>query len=208
MRRLLLPFFLFLILSSEAQIFTIHDTARINQLTTVMEQRVQKDKEFQIPGKSPLTADDMQYFEGLEYYPYDTTFCTVAELLRNQDPPVIRMKTTTDRRPEYRIYGKLHFNLQGKKCSLTVFQPVELSQKPGYEHYLFMPFTDETSGRETYGGGRFMELQIPESDRLLLDFNTCFNPYCAYNHKYSCPIPPEENDLEISVKAGELPYKH
>ncbi|HRY33779.1 MAG TPA: DUF1684 domain-containing protein [Bacteroidales bacterium] len=205
---LLLPAFLFLYFSAEAQTFAIPDTVRTNQLAAVIEHRIQKDAEFRTAGNSPLPEEDLHTFEGLHYFPYDTSFCVMARLERNPDPPVIRMKTTTDRRPEYRIFGTLHFSLLGKSWHLSVFQPVELSRKPGYERYLFLPFTDETSGRETYGGGRFLELQIPEGDRILLDFNSCFNPYCAYHHKYSCPVPPEENDLGIRVTAGELPFKH
>ena len=73
---------------------------------------------------------------------------------------------------------------------------------PGYENSLFVPFTDLTNGKETYGGGRYMDVEIPEGDSIVLDFNKAYNPYCAYSTNYSCPIPPKENDLPISINAG------
>ncbi len=78
-----------------------------------------------------------------------------------------------------------------------------------FENYLFLPFTDLTNGNGTYGGGRYIDLEIPKGDTMVIDFNKSYNPYCAYNGKYSCPIPPKENDLNIAIKAGVKNYsKH
>lgn len=174
----------------------------------VMHERVVKNAEFANPEESPLEADDIPGFKTLNYYPYNSEYCISALLKRNPEPLVFKMKTTTERRPEYRTYGELQFRLKEKEYTLQVYQRVDPIAKPGYDKYLFLPFTDETSGRETYGGGRFLDIFIPEKgDTVLLDFNGCYNPYCAYNHKYSCPIPPEENDLPVKVEAGELPYQ-
>jgi hypothetical protein len=79
-------------------------------------------------------------------------------------------------------------------------------KKPGYEKHLFIPFNDRTNGNETYGGGRFLDVYETGTDTLIIDFNLAYNPYCAYNHKYSCPIPPEANNLELKVKAGEKKF--
>lgn len=112
------------------------------------------------------------------------------------------MKTTTDRLPEYVKYGELHFQYQGQPYVLSVFRNLELSRKAGFENYLFIPFNDSTNGFETYGGGRYLDFRIPDSSQVTLDFNLCYHPYCAYNHHYSCPIPPPENKLPFHVRAG------
>lgn len=172
----------------------------------VLAERLKKDSAFRMTESTPLLTEEVPSFTGLQYYPYNPAFCIKATFQRISDPVIIRMKTTTERRPEYRTYALASFILDGKHCQLMIYQAVEPGKQPGYEKYLFLPFTDETSGRETYGGGRFIELSIPGGDEILIDFNTAFNPYCAYNHRYSCPVPPEENDLSIKIEAGELLY--
>jgi uncharacterized protein (DUF1684 family) len=112
------------------------------------------------------------------------------------------MKTSTARLPEYIKYGELHFVLDGKECHLNVYQNIDLIKKPGFEDYLFLPFSDLTSGKESYIGGRYIDLTIPKSSTMILDFNTAYNPYCAYNHIYSCPLVPLENDLNVAIEAG------
>jgi uncharacterized protein (DUF1684 family) len=99
-------------------------------------------------------------------------------------------------------YGELAFSLNGKEFKLNIYQNLGLINKEGYEDYLFLPFLDETNGIESYGGGRYVDARIPEGATMIIDFNKAYNPYCAYNHKYSCPIPPKENHLDIKVLAG------
>jgi uncharacterized protein (DUF1684 family) len=117
------------------------------------------------------------------------------------------MKTTTTRLPEYTKYGEVHFELDGEQYILEVYQSPEISSRPGYEDYLFIPFTDLTNGDETYDVGRYLEFSIPSSEEVVVDFNLCYNPYCSYSARYSCPIPPEANRLGIPIKAGEKKYK-
>ena len=112
------------------------------------------------------------------------------------------MKTTSDRAAEYRKYGELKFQLQGKKFKLNLYQNIKLSQRKGYEDYLFLPFTDASNGEGSYGGGRYIDFRIPKGKEVVIDFNKAYNPYCAYNGKYSCPIPPVENDISVAIKAG------
>ncbi|MCX6271908.1 MAG: DUF1684 domain-containing protein [Bacteroidetes bacterium] len=173
----------------------------------VMKNRTSKNEEYRMVQGSPLEPSDIPGFKGLKYYPYNAKYRVVARVQKIKNPVVFKMKTTTDRRPEYKAYADLIFTIDGVHCKLTVYQPVSHLSDPGFEKYLFLPFTDETSGRETYGGGRFIDLSIPEGDTLLLDFNTAYNPLCAYNHRYSCPVPPEENDLKVKIEAGEKPLK-
>lgn len=115
------------------------------------------------------------------------------------------MLTTSDRLPEYVKYVELHFKIENQNFTLEVFQ--NTSPQEGYENYLFLPFTDLTSGDGSYSGGRHIDLEIPEGDQIILDFNTSYNPYCAYIVLYSCPIPPEVNDLKIRVEAEVKDFK-
>lgn len=163
--------------------------------------------EFKDKHESPLTEEDRKDFESLDFFPIDSTYKVKAEFKLHKNPKTFAMPTTTDRLPIYKTYGVAVFNLNGKKLSLHIYQNQDLIQQPKYKNHLFIPFRDETNAQETYGGGRFLDIEIPEGDTIVIDFNKAYNPYCAYNGKYSCPIPPKENDLAIAVKAGVKNYK-
>lgn len=165
------------------------------------------NSEYANPKESPLTKADLKKFKSLDFYTIDTDFCVTAEFVRTPNEKPFAMPTTTSRMPMYVKYGELHFTLKGKKCKLDVFQDITLSKIAEYKDHLFLPFTDLTSGDGSYGGGRYIDLTIPEGNSIMLDFNTAYNPYCVYNHAYSCPIPPEQNDLQVAIKAGVKDYK-
>lgn len=172
-------------------------------ISGIKKERKQKDTEMLTSDKSPIPADEKATFKELKYYKPKAKFRKEAGFKRFDQATHFLMKTSTDRLPEYSLYGVVNFIHNGKNYSLNVYQNIELLKNPGYEKYLFVPFNDETNGKETYGGGRFLDLTETGADTLVIDFNLAYNPYCAYNHKYSCPIPPEENNLKIKVKAGE-----
>ncbi|HEX8574753.1 MAG TPA: DUF1684 domain-containing protein [Flavobacterium sp.] len=151
---------------------------------------------------SPLTTEDFKDFKNLKFYAIDSSFFVTARLVRTPDEKPFKMKTTTDRAPLYIKYGEVLFTLKGKQCKLNIYRNLELAKKEKYKAYLFLPFTDLTSGVDSYGGGRYIDLTMPKTDTIAIDFNTSYNPYCAYNHRYSCPIPPKENDLKVKVAAG------
>ena len=155
---------------------------------------------------SPIPDEEKSAFEGLHYYSVDLDHRVEASFVRFDQATHFLMKTTTDRLPEYSGYGKLTFKLGDVEYTLNVYQNIELIKKPGFEHYLFLPFNDLTNGNETYGGGRFLDMTDTGGQTLIIDFNKAYNPYCAYNHKYSCPIPPESNNLKVKIKAGEKKY--
>ena len=117
------------------------------------------------------------------------------------------MKTTTNRVSEKRVFGVLSFMLKGEEYELSIYQGKDLMHREGFEDYLFLPFFDETNGDETYGGGRYIDARIPEGDIMTIDFNKAYNPYCAYNDKYSCPIVPRKNYLAMKVEAGVKAFK-
>jgi uncharacterized protein (DUF1684 family) len=151
---------------------------------------------------SPLTAEDLAVFKTLDFYPASETFFVVAKLIRTQKEKPFEMETSTDRKPMYVKYGELSFTINGRDFKLNAYKNIELSKKEEYKDYLFLPFSDLTSGKESYIGGKYIDLRIPKGDTIVIDFNTSYNPYCAYNHKYSCPKVPLENDLDIEIKAG------
>lgn len=151
---------------------------------------------------SPLTAEDLAVFKTLDFYPASETFFVVAKLIRTQKEKPFEMETSTDRKPLYVKYGELSFTIDGRDFKLNVYKNIELSKKKEYKDYLFLPFSDLTSGKESYIGGKYIDLRIPKGDTIVIDFNTSYNPYCAYNHKYSCPKVPLENDLDIEIEAG------
>lgn len=158
--------------------------------------------EFSNPETSPLTAKEIRKFNGLDFYPVDSSYRVVArlEILQNQQP--FTMPTSNDQLKVFVKYAIARFELAGTEVEFPLYQGLQLQQSEEYKDYLFAPFTDETSGFETYGGGRYIDLRIPEGDTLIIDFNKAYNPSCAYSPNYSCPIPPRENDLALEIKAG------
>ncbi|AKA34180.1 MAG: DUF1684 domain-containing protein [Muricauda sp.] len=165
------------------------------------------NKEFKNPETSPLPDRYRKDFEGLDFFDPDTNYIVKARFERTPDAKPFMMPTTTDRKTEEVVYGIAHFELNGKKHRLEVYQTLDLIDEEGFEDYLFLPFLDETNGDETYGGGRYIDLKIPIGDTLVIDFNKAYNPYCVYSKKYSCPLVPRQNYLRTSVRAGVKDFK-
>ncbi len=186
--------------NTEVHGFTITDSTDIVQEIKAFQAEMNSD--YKNPESSPLTDKDRKDFVALDFFEIDTTYRVVAKFEETPFENSFRMKTTTDRAPEYKKYGIVTFQLKGKEYSLNVYQSQELKLKAEYEDYLFIPFLDETNGDATYGGGRYIDAAIPEGDKMVIDFNKAYNPYCAYNKKYSCPIVPEENRLKVAIEAG------
>ena len=151
---------------------------------------------------SPLTTEDLAVFKTLDFYPANEKFFVVAKFVRTKKEKPFEMKTSTDRKPLYVKYGEVFFTIDGLDFKLNVYRNIELSKKKEFKDHLFLPFSDLTSGNESYIGGKYIDLKIPKGDTIVIDFNTSYNPYCAYSHRYSCPKVPLENDLNIEIKAG------
>ena len=157
--------------------------------------------------KSPLLKEDIPGFEGLAFFAPDSEYKMTARFERTKGAGVIEMATSTDRRPKYELYGKAHFEVNGQACVLQLYRRVVPAGMPANpDEALFLPFNDLTNGRETYGGGRYIDVEMPKGETVVLDFNKCYNPYCAYNHTYSCPIPPDGNQLNVRIEAGVKAY--
>ncbi len=211
--RLLILFFLLLTFSCNGK-KKYHDIAenKIAQdtpdaIVDILNFQKELNAEYKDPETSPLYNKDRKDFETLDFFAPDTTYRVIARFERTPNALPFYMPTTTTRKSEEIVFGIVYFKLLGKEYKLEVYQNSELKLREGFEDYLFLPFSDMTNGKETYTGGRYIDLRIPENDSILIDFNKAYNPYCAYNKKYSCPIVPKVNDLKLPIKAGVKVFK-
>ena len=162
--------------------------------------------EYQDSTRTPLPRAARATFAGLPFYPINYAACVEARFIPDSLGAPFQMPTSTTRRPLYRRYGRLEFVLESKPQRLVVYQSLALLQSKEYHDYLFVPFTDRTNGHGSYGGGRYIDLRRGQirGGQVLLDFNRAYNPYCAYQTGYSCPVPPPENRLTVEVRAGVM----
>jgi uncharacterized protein (DUF1684 family) len=168
-------------------------------LDTVEMNRQQKDIYFRSDPYSPIDIEHRVHFTGLNYYPVDLAMRLTLPLDRADNPEAVTVQTNTgEARPFLRI-GTVSFEVGGQAARLAVYQGLDHDE-------LFLPFRDATSGTETYGAGRYLEPQALPGDKILLDFNQAYNPFCAYSENFSCPLPPFENHLTIPIRAGEKAY--
>ncbi|MDT0552829.1 DUF1684 domain-containing protein [Urechidicola vernalis] len=169
--------------------------------------RYKMNVEFSDLKTTPLKKKDFKKFKELAFFEIDASFKIEASFKSTPNEPIFEMQTTTDRKPLYTQYGIATFKHSGKEHTLRIYQNQELMLDPEYADHLFIPFNDLTNGAETYDGGRYIDVDIPKGEIIVIDFNKSYNPYCAYNDEYSCPIPPRENDLDLAIKAGVLAFK-
>lgn len=168
-----------------------------SQEDSIAKQRVEKEdylRENVLDGKENLSM------QGLDFFPFSEDLIVPAKLVRNRGKK-IKIPTSTEREANYRRYGFLCFEINEQAYRLTVYVNLDIPRKKRTS--FFVPFKDLTAPQETYGGGRYLDLPITKSDSVSLNFNDAYNPYCVYSHRYSCPIPPEENQLEVRIEAGE-----
>jgi uncharacterized protein (DUF1684 family) len=171
------------------------------QEKSVMEWRKERDHFFKNHMRSPLIPKEKKNFKGLKYYPFNPRFVFMGQIERyilniNNPEYYAIFLTNKGTIKRYVRYGKFHFKLDGKNYTVDVYKSI-LSDA------LFLPFQDKTNGRESYGGGRYIDTEILTGYKMVLDFNMAYNPSCAYNDKYVCVIPPKENMLDIEIQAGE-----
>lgn len=158
--------------------------------------RAAKDAYMRDDPTSPL-GKERSGFDGLKYYPYDPTLAFPVRLDPDVLTEAVQMGTSTGESREYPRAGKIHFEVGGDAVELTIY---------GERDNLFLPLRDATSGHATYGAGRYLEPEMTGEDTVFVDFNLLYNPYCAYNEQFSCPLPPVENWLKVPIAAGEQNY--
>ena len=161
------------------------------------------DRIFADSATSILLEEDLTVFHGLNYYDIDESYKVKARFRKLFFEKKFWMVTSTERTPRYRRYGVLKFTLGASKHKLTLYQNLDYLEKyPEYDG-LFCPFIDSSKHLQSYGGGRYLDFHLKDMSKLIwVDFNLTYNPYCAYNYRYSCPIPPKENHLDVSIPAG------
>jgi uncharacterized protein (DUF1684 family) len=152
---------------------------------------------------SPLKQEDKNQFQGLNYYPVDPDYKLTAKIERVKQRQPIFIPSTTGEQLKYIPFGYVTFEIDQKEQRLILYQDWE-EKDP---NRLSLMFADATSDIETYGGGRYLDVMYRNTNSVILDFNMAYNPYCHFNDEYSCPIPPQENILNIPIKAGEKLYK-
>ncbi|MDO9551019.1 DUF1684 domain-containing protein [Rhodonellum sp.] len=152
---------------------------------------------------SPLTAEQKQGFQALSFYPIDPEFRIKAKMVPVEDRKMIEVPLTDGSVEKYLRHSYAEFELKGKSHRLLLLQSVKEVDMRNF----FLAFADATSGEETYGGGRYINLRQDGKNSITIDFNLAYNPYCAYNPDFACPLPPKENILEVGILAGEKDYK-
>lgn len=164
----------------------------------LMQMREEKNTFFRTDPQSPLPLEERESFEGLNYYAPDSTFIVDARFEPTASSDTFQMQTTSDDVRSVIKAGTFVFTVNGQEGRLAAYQFV------GKQHSsYFVPFKDATNRSETYPTGRYLDIEVVESGRYVLDFNLAYNPYCAYNENYSCPLVPAENELPFAINAGE-----
>lgn len=172
-------------------------------LFVIQDFQEQLNNEYRDVKTSPLKGKDLKRFKKHQFFPVDLQYRVEATLTVTEASAFFPMKTSSQVFKEHRIYGIMKFSLKGKIFEVPVYQSKMLMAMDKYKNYLFFPFTDLTNGKLTYTAGRYIELLIPvNGNKIILDFNQAYNPYCAYSDGYSCPIVPADNHLNVEVLAG------
>lgn len=169
----------------------------------IKKEREEKDRFMRNSRESPFAKSEDSY-SGLNYFPPDVTYRVIANLEPIQQKKTVILGTNDGKEQRYIEYAYANFKLHGKDNRLLI---LEIADMGPFRGKLFLAFGDETSARETYGAGRYLDVtKSPGSSTIELDFNLAYNPYCAYDESFTCPLPPRENILGIPIKAGEMNY--
>ena len=165
----------------------------------VVKQRIQKDDYFRNHHHSPLTEEQISKFKTLNYFEVDENYRFIVELKQYNKKQNVDIRTSTGSLQTYIRFGYVEFRIKDVLNTLTVYKQHD-------SDYFFIPFKDLTTGKETYGAGRYIELEKIDKNLYSLDFNFAYNPYCAYNDNWTCPLTPFENILKVEIKAGEKAF--
>lgn len=169
-------------------------------------ERKQKDEFFKSGYQSPVSQEEKEHFKGLNYYPPVAKYRFELELFGHDSKDFLEIEDTKGNMRKFVRWGEFRFDVNGVKCKLQVYKSEEQDER------LFVPFKDLTSGKATYGAGRYLDLEsgrdIISGNKWTLDFNKAYNPWCAYSKNYACPFTPPENWLKVAIYAGEKSYSH
>lgn len=192
--------FLFIILS----VFLNAQTEKEN-IAAIKKFQKELNAEYLNPKETPLRGNNLKQFKKHPFFPINLKYRVTAQFIRTENPVPFELPTSSGKFKQYQEYGKATFELDGQSFTVTLYQSLDLMKMEKYKDYLSLPFRDLTNEKETYGGGKYMDLKIPTGNEIVLDFNQSYQPYCAYNaFDYNCPIVPEENKLPIKIEAGVM----
>jgi uncharacterized protein (DUF1684 family) len=167
-------------------------------MSSLADFRAEKNQFFATHAQSPLTPEQKQTFDGLKYFPENKALRLEVEVEEFPIADPVEVQTSTGDVRIYHRYGRISFHAEGKEASLTIYDT---------DFGFFLPFVDSLAKTETYGAGRYLEPEALENGNFLVDFNLAYNPYCAYNAQFSCPLPPFENRIKVPIRAGEKMFK-
>ncbi len=170
-------------------------------ITQVEKDRKEKNAMFKNGSESPLEEQHKAQFQALSYFDVDTKLRVLADFKPIQPREYLFIEITDGSQRKYEKSGYAQFEIEGEMQRLLVLKSTDTEEK-----HLFIPFYDETSALSTYGGGRYVEPQLLSNGKIEIDFNMAYNPYCAYNHTFRCPIPPKENKITVKINAGEKKF--
>jgi uncharacterized protein (DUF1684 family) len=164
--------------------------------------RAEKDEWMRTSPNSPIPHEIRHHMKGLEYFPPNPACVFAVKLNRYPNPEKLTMTTSKGKQRDFLRYGFFEFPVEGKTQTLQAYMSIPAL---GHQHeeQLFVAFRDSTSGKESYGAARYIDLGLDPSGEYMLDFNLAYNPYCAYSDDYVCPLPPQENWLRVPIVAGE-----
>ncbi len=169
----------------------------------ILAARKDRDDYMRNNAESPF-ADSVEAFKGLSYFEPDEKYRISANLIPVENKKTVTLPTSDGLETRYLEYAYAEFKIDGEACRLLILEIMDMGPTRGT---LFLAFADATSANETYGAGRYLDInKVPGSTAVTLDFNKAYNPYCAYNDSFSCPFPPKENILNVAIRAGEKVY--
>lgn len=180
-------------------------SAQKKEISAIKKFQDELNAEYKNPKETPLRGSNFTSFKRHPFFPVDLKYRVKAKFTKTENATAFELPTSSGRTQPYIEFGKATFYLDGQAYTLAVYQSLNLIKKEGFEDYLFLPFRDETNGDETYGGGKYLDLRIPQAGEIIIDFNQSYQPFCAYNaYDYNCPIVPEVNFLPIRIEAGVM----
>ncbi len=188
----------FLVISITSCIFLSCNNSDANYEASVLKHRDERESYMRMNGGSPFVLEEMDA-SMMSYFPINEEYKVTAKVEKLKKRQLVLIQNNDGSSLQYLKYAWLHFKINGKKQKLMLLKPIS---GVGF----FLGFTDDTSGDSSYGGGRYLNIGEINDDRVTLDFNLTYNPYCAYSEKYQCPFPPKENILEVKIEAGEKEY--
>jgi uncharacterized protein (DUF1684 family) len=208
MKKILIPLLIIALLG--IMFYTFQGTASREEvenekyLEEITQKRRDKANFMQYDEQSPLSAEQKKNFSGLNYFEPAPAYRIEARVEENEDKELLPLPTSDNKQKPFKKWGYAIFEIEGEEQRLLLLQPAYGPDMEG----LFLPFADATSASETYGAGRYLDLEMPKKSKLTIDFNMAYNPYCAYTEGFSCPFPPKENILPVAIRAGEKTFEN